>query len=106
MQKLMRECNLIIIVGLFKEVDITYVANGNLLFRKKYKENQLEDILKDAKKVRKEHSFNNARIALKRHSVAGHEAISNIIRFAIDIKAIHDLAPIPHNGCRPMRRTK
>lgn len=96
----------IVVIGYNKYVNVMFVKNGKLIFIRKYYTNEMEEILLDCDKVLREHNFKSAYIALRRSTFSAADAISHIRKSNIKIIYIKDEVPIPHNACRPNKRSK
>ncbi|MEJ7553309.1 MAG: 30S ribosomal protein S11 [Aquificaceae bacterium] len=56
---------------------------------------------KAAKRAMQEYGFQEAEVRIKGAGAGRESALRAIYAVGIKIKAIRDVTPIPHNGCRP-----
>lgn len=81
----MESFNIIIVRGYTKTLDITYVKNGKQIFKRRYKNKQIETVVYDAKKVKVEKDFTNVEVVLLNESRLVREAIEKIKKAGINI---------------------
>lgn len=99
-------CNsgIIVVAGYNKTADVMFIKDRQQIFKRRYNESQMREVMLDCNKVLAEHDFKYAYIILRKSTFSAAEAISQILKSNIKIKYIKDMVRIPHNGCRRERR--
>jgi len=99
-------CNsgIIIVAGYNKTADVMFIKDRQQVFKRRYDQTQIREVLLDCNKVLTEHDFKYAYIILRKSTFSAADAISQILKSDINIKYIKDMVRIPHNGCRRERR--
>lgn len=85
-----------------------YSKNGkeitSYMYEQKDEAKMFSDILCVAKATKDYHDFDNVRIRFRGTRQSINIAIDAIKKAGINIIALYDTNPIPHNGCRPKRK--
>lgn len=99
-------CNsgIIIVAGYNKTADVMFIKDRQQIFKRRYDQSQIREVMLDCNNVLTEHDFKYAYIILRKSNFSAADAISQILKSNIKIKYIKDMVRIPHNGCRRERR--
>ena len=65
-----------------------------------------QSCVEDAAKVAKEHGIKTVEVFVKGPGSGREAAIRSLQTAGLEISAIKDVTPIPHNGCRPPKRRR
>ena len=84
---------------------LCWASSGGLGFKgvKKSTPFAAQTVTETAVKKAKDYGLERAEIYVKGPGTGRESAIRSVIGLGIELIALHDITPIPHNGCRPKK---
>lgn len=87
---------------------VSWASSGNLGFKGSRKSTPYaaQMAAEAAAKVSMEHGMKTVEVVVKGPGAGREAAIRSLQATGLDVNAIKDVTPIPHNGCRPPKRRR
>lgn len=87
---------------------ISWASSGNLGFKGSRKSTPYaaQMAAEAAAKASMEHGMRSVEVVVKGPGAGREAAIRSLQATGLDVNAIKDVTPIPHNGCRPPKRRR
>lgn len=87
---------------------ISWASSGNLGFKGSRKSTPYaaQMAAETAAKASMEHGMKSVEVVVKGPGAGREAAIRSLQATGLDVHAIKDVTPIPHNGCRPPKRRR
>ncbi|WP_257351197.1 30S ribosomal protein S11 [Pseudalkalibacillus decolorationis] len=87
---------------------ISWASSGNLGFKGSRKSTPYaaQMAAESAGKTAMEHGMKTLEVSVKGPGAGREAAIRALQAVGLEVTAIHDVTPVPHNGCRPPKRRR